>query len=99
MVTRESVPANPDQVRVTFSVPASLWVDSIYLVGDFNEWDRARTPLRKDEERWSVSLLLERGRAYTYRYLVDLHEWMSDWNADGFSVGQDGTSSSIIIAV
>jgi len=24
--------------RVTFSLPGSVWADSIYLVGDFNDW-------------------------------------------------------------
>lgn len=99
MVTREWVPAQPDKVRVTFSVPASLWADTISLAGDFNGWDAERTPLRKDEESWSVSLLLERGRSYAYHYLVDDREWMTDWNADGYTVGRDGYSRSIIVAL
>ncbi|NTU81024.1 MAG: glycoside hydrolase family 13 [Chloroflexales bacterium] len=99
MVMREIVPAQPDKVRVTFSVPASLWADTISLAGDFNEWDPERTPLRKNEEAWSVSLLLERGHTYAYSYLVDHSEWMPDSNADGYTVGDDGSSRSLIVAL
>lgn len=96
MVTRESVPERPDKVRVTFSLPASIWADRVQLAGDFNEWNAASSPLQRDESCWSISMLLDLGRTYAYRYLVD-HEWVTDWNADGFATGSDGHDRSLIV--
>lgn len=28
------------RARMTFTVPNGLWVDALYLVGDFNAWQR-----------------------------------------------------------
>jgi 1,4-alpha-glucan branching enzyme len=96
MITREPVPSQPGKVRVTFSLPASIWADQVRLVGDFNGWNTASTPLRRDEQCWSISVLLDKGCTYAYRYLVD-HEWMTDWNADGFATGSDGREQSLVI--
>jgi len=34
--------------RVCFSLPDSVWSDAIYLVGDFNHWQRMSHPLQRD---------------------------------------------------
>lgn len=96
MVTQEDVPAQPGKVRVTFSLPASIWADSVALAGDFNDWDAAPMPLRRDESGWSITLLLEQNRPYAYWYLVD-QERVSDWNADGYIIGSDGAWRSVVI--
>ncbi len=62
---------NFDKIHVTFSLPATIWADSIHLVGDFNNWNTVNTPLYLDEDDWSVSLELEIGNVYRYRYLID----------------------------
>lgn len=97
MVERERVPAQPEKIRITFSLPASIWADRVQLIGDFNGWDATKTPLRRDETGWSASVLLDQGRAYTYCYLVD-HECIADWNVDGYAIGSDGGQRSIVIA-
>ena len=33
-----------DCVRVIFELPACIWADRIFLVGDFNEWNTAIAP-------------------------------------------------------
>lgn len=97
MVTQEYVPSQPGKVRITFSLPASIWADQVQLAGDFNEWTATSMPLRRDESGWSISLLLDADRAYTYWYLVD-QERVTDWNADGYAIGSDGSRRSIVIA-
>ena len=58
--------------RVTFTLPLSLWADTIYLVGDFNDWSRSSHPLRRDREgRWTLTIDLLPGRANQFRYLCD----------------------------
>ena len=49
------------------------------MVGDFNDWDPAATPLRRtdDGETWTVELHLKPGR-YHYTFLIDGRRWAGD---------------------
>lgn len=46
--------------------------ERVSVVGDFNHWDPARTPLRRDADgrRWEITIPLAPGR-YEYSFLVD----------------------------
>ncbi|ABY34264.1 MAG TPA: glycoside hydrolase family 13 [Chloroflexus aurantiacus] len=94
MIAKQPGPAG--KVRVTFSLPASLWADTIYLVGDFNGWNPHATPLRATEHGWMITLDLEAGRTYQYRYLVNGNEWHNDWNADGYAPNPYGGNNSVV---
>lgn len=96
MITKE--PGNSGKVRVNFLLPAAIWADTIHLVGDFNHWNNTATPLRLGDVTWSVTLELDAGQSYHYRYLVNGQEWMNDWHADGnVSVGY-GIDNSVVMA-
>lgn len=95
MIIKE--PTTTGKVRVTFSMPAAIWADTIYLVGDFNNWDKTATPLRLGEQNWSVSLELEIDRAYQYRYLVNGSDWYNDWRADRYEPNEFGGDNSVVI--
>ena len=44
---------------------------SVYLVGDFNEWDRASHPMRRHVDGWwFIQVQLAHGH-HRYRFLVD----------------------------
>jgi len=48
---------------------------SVVVVGDFNDWNPAATPLRRGTEGvWSVVVPLSVGR-YAYSFVVDGREW------------------------
>ncbi|MGQ9613079.1 MAG: isoamylase early set domain-containing protein [Chloroflexus sp.] len=94
MIAKQPGPVG--KVRVTFSLPASLWADTIYLVGDFNGWNPHATPLRATEHGWMVTLDLEAERTYQYRYLVNGNEWHNDWNADGYAPNPYGGNNSVV---
>jgi len=86
-----------DQALVRFAVQAP-GAARVALVGDFNDWDPAATPMRRDEsaDRWSVSLPVSRGR-HVYGFVVDRDRWLADPAAplapgDGF-----GSPSSVIV--
>lgn len=83
-------------VRVTFALPASIWADTIHLVGDINNWSSSATPLQLDDMFWSVSLALEAGRTYRYRYLVDSREWLNDWHIDRDVLSYYGDGISVL---
>jgi Glycogen recognition site of AMP-activated protein kinase len=60
-------------VRLRLAAPASR----VSVVGDFNDWDPAATPLRRDGGSWTVELHLKPGR-YHYTFLIDGRRWASD---------------------
>lgn len=92
-------PAPRGKVRVTFSMPAVLPAQTVHLVGDFNHWNTAATPLCREETGWSVSLLLEYGRAYQYRYLLNGQVWLNDWQADQYVPNTAGGADSVVVAL
>ncbi|HEU5170949.1 MAG TPA: isoamylase early set domain-containing protein [Gemmatimonadales bacterium] len=63
-------------VELRVHVPAS---SQVVVVGDFNDWDPAATPLRpaRDGGVWTVELRLPPGR-YRYTFLVDGRRWVPD---------------------
>jgi 1,4-alpha-glucan branching enzyme len=84
-------------VLVTFAMPATVWADSIHVVGDFNGWDERATPLRQTESGWMVTLELAAGHAYQYRYLLNGREWCNDWNADRYEPNAFGGDNSVVL--
>ncbi len=63
-------------VEFVFVAPAARRVS---LVGDFNGWDAAATPMVRSDGRstWSVSVHLPPGR-HVYAFVVDDSDWVSD---------------------
>jgi len=86
----------PGKIRVTFSLPSAIWADMIFLVGDFNGWDEHATPLRQTEAGWIVTLELDAGVSFQYRYLHNGNEWHNDWNTDGYAPNVVGGDNSVV---
>jgi 1,4-alpha-glucan branching enzyme len=83
--------------RVTFILPNSTWADTIYLVGDFNEWNHSSHPFQCGREgTWTITIDLEVGRCYQFRYLHD-GEWINDGQADGFVGNRHGSDNSLVV--
>lgn len=91
------VRGNRGRIRVTFSMPAAIWADTIYLVGDFNGWNPTATPLRLSDDSWSVSLELIPGQSYQYRYLINGTDWYNDWQADRYEPNEHGGDNSVVV--
>lgn len=72
--------------KVTFEIPPkTIKAETVFLVGDFNNWDEEATPLKQMKDgRFTVTLELEPGREYQFRYLVDGINWHNDWQADKY---------------
>ena len=98
MLTKDAG-TRPGTVRVTFEFPAIVWAETVHLVGEFNAWDQRSLPLsrsRRDDPNWEITLELERGRAYQFRYLVNGTAWCNDCNPDGYVPNQYGGNNSIV---
>ncbi|MFY9302365.1 isoamylase early set domain-containing protein [Candidatus Sordicultor fermentans] len=61
--------------KVIFEVYAPR-AKSVYLVGDFNDWDIRACPMEKENGVWVITLDLPPGK-YEYRYLID-GGWYND---------------------
>jgi 1,4-alpha-glucan branching enzyme len=83
-------------VKVTFSIPLE-WLDrGASVVGDFNDWDPAATPLRKQGPVRTASVVLEPGRVYAFRYLDSLGRWHDDPAADDVRSNAAGGTDCVI---
>ncbi len=98
MIRKEPGPA-PDVARVTFELPPTVWAETVSLVGDFNEWNPTSLPMvrGRDEENWQITLSLQRGREYQFRYLVNGTDWFNDWNADRYVPNPYGGDNSVVV--
>lgn len=85
-------------IRVMFSLPC-FCADSIYVVGDFNEWTPGATPLHRCMDGWCAEIELPAGCAYRYRYLVNNHRWLNDWHADCYVPNREGGDDSVIVTL
>jgi 1,4-alpha-glucan branching enzyme len=85
-------------VRVTFCVSHEIWADSIALVGEFNDWDPHSLLLQQSraDAEWSVTIELDPGHSYRFRYLVNGEEWMDDDHCDGSEPNLYGTFDSVV---
>jgi len=85
---------------VTFELPAEIWASQIHLVGDFNRWDPTAHPLRqrRSDGVWSITLELDAGQAYQFRYLIDAQQWCNEPQADGCVPSPYGGYNSVVVA-
>ncbi len=88
----------PNTVSVTFRMPASTWAESVHLVGDFNGWNRQSHPLTRTrgDDCWQITLELEQGKVFQFRYLVNRTDWQNDWNADRYVANPFGGDNSVL---
>jgi 1,4-alpha-glucan branching enzyme len=85
-------------MQATFTLPNSIWADRIYLVGDFNNWNRTSHPMERDREGgWRITVDLEVGRSYQFRYLCDDERWINDGQADAYVLNPYGGDNFVII--
>jgi hypothetical protein len=87
-----------DTVHVTHFMLIAPGASSVTVVGDFNDWDGAATPLRKagnGDGLWSVDLPLPPGR-YKYNFLVDGERFVADPIAPRAVDSEFGTPNSVV---
>jgi Carbohydrate-binding module 48 (Isoamylase N-terminal domain) len=84
-------------VRVTFTLPRTIWADAIYLVGEFNDWQTKSHALRQDQTgAWTLSVDLAPNRAYPFFYSCT-GQWMTDNHADGYVWDTSGRNLFLVI--
>ena len=85
-------------VDVTFTLPADIRADSVALCGDFNDWSAGAIMLEQvSDGSWQVTVALEPGRSYRYRYLLDGERWENSWQADRYLPNAYGSTDSVVV--
>ena len=83
--------------RVTFDLPPSVNANKVSLCGEFNDWSAKSHPMKpRKDGRFSITLSLEAGRAYRFKYLLDGERWENDWAADEYVTNDFGTTDSLL---
>ena len=88
--------------KVTFELPEQVAkaANRVCVVGEFNQWDTASTPMKKRKNgTYAVTLDLEKDREYQFRYLIDGEKWENDSNADGYVETPYGDGENSIVMV
>jgi 1,4-alpha-glucan branching enzyme len=68
---------------------------SVSVAGSFNNWDAARTPMRKGQDgKWAATVWLPPGR-YEYRFVAD-GQWISDPKAKESVPNGHGSTNSVM---
>jgi 1,4-alpha-glucan branching enzyme len=74
--------------KVTFQLSPNIVSSASegILVGDFNNWDINNAIKLKKQKDGSLKAIvpLEKGKTYSYRYLLNDGRWVNDDSADGY---------------
>lgn len=88
--------------NVTFKLPkpAAPGATRVALVGDFNNWDVNAHPMKRLRNGdFTVTVQLEPGREYAFRYLIDDVRWENDWDADKYVKSPYGDSDNSVVVL
>ena len=100
-ITKE-YPKGKNVCKVTFRLPriAATGAKNVCIVGDFNNWNIYANPMKKLRNgNYTISLELEPGREYQFRYFVDESKWENDWSADKYVKSPYGDSDNSVVII
>lgn len=96
-MTKTYLKSKKGTCKVTFELPGEVEAKSAAIVGEFNNWDPAATPMkRKRDGSFSATVNLEAGREYRFKYWLDNERWANDPNPDRLVANPFGTQDSLI---
>ncbi len=86
--------------RVSFLLHSEAAPDArnITIVGDFNNWDPAASPMKRLKNGdFKIILSLPSGREYRFKYLINGSRWENDWCADKYVPNSFGSDDSVVV--
>jgi 1,4-alpha-glucan branching enzyme len=89
--------AGHGQVAVTFEVDPAVGADRAYVCGDFNDWSQESHAMQRNGDGgFTLTVQLDAGQAYRFRYFLDGERWENDWAADDYIPNEFGSHDSVI---
>lgn len=88
--------------KVTFRIPEDTGqpVNQAHVVGEFNNWDPSATPMKKLKSgAFTVTMDLDTGKEYQFRYLLDGESWHNDEAADKYAPSTYHDSENSVVVV
>ncbi len=86
--------------KVTFKIPkeAAKGAREINIVGDFNSWNAAASPMKSLKNGgFTLTLDLNKDKEYQFRYLFDNICWENDWAADKYMPSSMGNCDNSVV--
>ena len=84
-------------VSVTFRSEAPDEAESLSLLGEFNEWNADRHPMKQRKDgSWSVTVRLPTDHEYSFRYLIDDQIWLTEEQSDGTAYNNLGDANAVV---
>ena len=81
---------------VTFTLPAAVRATRVAICGEWNGWSVGGDVMERVGDVFSLTIVLQAGRAYRFRYLLDGTRWENDWDADAYVRNAFGTDDSVV---
>ncbi len=88
--------------KVTFTLPKKIAnsAKNVSLVGDFNGWNPEVNPMkRRKDGAFDLTINLDQGNAYEFRYLLDGNSWENDDSADNYVPTPFGDTDNSVITL
>jgi len=85
------------KARVTFTVDPRVGAQAAAVCGEWNGWSADAGVMHRDAEGgFSLTVDLDAGRAYRFRYLLDGQRGDNDWAADAYVANDFGGDDSLV---
>lgn len=88
--------------KVTFRLSSQVAkkAKNVHIVGEFNNWSTLETPMKRLKDgAYVVTLDLDTGKEYQYRYLLDEDIWENDEEADKYIPSLYGGCENSVVVV
>ena len=85
------------KAKVIFTVDPQVGAEAAAVCGEWNSWSADADVMHRDADGgFSVTVDLDAGRAYRFRYLLDGQRWDNDWAADAYVANDFGGDDSVV---
>ena len=84
------------KASVIFTLPAAVGARQAAVCGEWNDWSPDADVMDVVEDGFSLTIELEVGRPYRFRYLLDGQRWENDWHADFYVPNGYGGDDSVV---
>ena len=88
--------------KVTFIISSEIANEAkqISLLGEFNDWNKEETPLKKQKDGTFKAILeLEIDKDYQFKYLIDGDLWINDEAADKYVPAGIGAEENSVVSL